>query len=70
VVRCGLECSTEAREMFVRLGQQIDETDARIKEVDAKLNAAHKASEVSQRIVSIPGHRPDHRINAGCREAA
>jgi len=48
----------EAREMFVLLGQQIDEIDARIKEVDAKLNAAHKANEVSQRLVSIPGVGP------------
>jgi transposase len=47
-----------AREMFVLLGQQIDEIDTRIKEVDAKLNAAHKANEVSQRLVSIPGVGP------------
>ena len=48
----------EAREMFALLGQQIDEIDARIKDVDAKLNAAHKASEVSQRLVTIPGVGP------------
>jgi transposase len=48
----------EAREMFVLLGQQIDEIDARIDEVDAKLNAAHKANEVSQRLVTIPGVGP------------
>ncbi len=48
----------EAQEMFVLLGQQIDEIDTRIKEVDAKLNAAHKASEVSQRLVTIPGVGP------------
>jgi transposase len=48
----------EAREMFVLLGQQIDEIDARIKEVDAKLNAAHEANEVSQRLVTIPGVGP------------
>jgi transposase len=48
----------EAKEMFVLMGQQIDEIDARIKEVDAKLNAAHKANEVSQRLVTIPGVGP------------
>jgi len=44
--------------MFALLGQQIDEIEARIKEVDAKLNAAHKASAVSQRLVTIPGVGP------------
>jgi len=48
----------EAKEMFVLLSKQIDEVDARIKDVDAKLNAAHKASEVSQRLVTIPGVGP------------
>jgi transposase len=48
----------EAKEMFVLLGQQIDEIDSRINEVDAKLNAAHKANEVSQRLVTIPGVGP------------
>ena len=48
----------EAKEMFALLGQQIDEIDTRIKDVDAKLNAAHKASEVSQRLVTIPGVGP------------
>lgn len=45
----------EAKEMFVLLGQQIAEIGARIKEIDAKLNAAHKASEVSTRLATIPG---------------
>ena len=48
----------EAMEMFVLLGRQIDEIEARIKEVDAKLSAAHKASELSQRLVTIPGVGP------------
>lgn len=48
----------EARGMFVLLGQQIDDIDARIKEVDAKLNAAHKANELSRRLVTIPGVGP------------
>jgi transposase len=48
----------EAREMFALLGRQIDDVDARIKEVDAKLNTAHKANELSQRLVAIPGVGP------------
>jgi transposase len=47
-----------AKEMFALLGQQIDETDVRIKDIDAKLTAAHKASEVSQRLATIPGVGP------------
>src|ERR1700686_2580347 len=47
-----------AREIFALLGQQIDGIDVRIKDVDAKLNAAHKANEVSQRLVTIPGVGP------------
>jgi len=49
---------SEAAEMFKLLGQQIAGLDARIKEVDTKLNAAHKASELSQRLVTIPGVGP------------
>jgi transposase len=55
----------EAREMFVLLGQQIDEIDARVNEVDAKLSAAHKANEVSQRLVSIPGVGPITALLSG-----
>jgi transposase len=44
--------------MFVLLGRQINEIEACIKEVDAKLSAAHKASELSQRLVTIPGVGP------------
>jgi transposase len=48
----------EAREMFALLGRRIDDIDARIKDIDTKLNAAHKASEVSQRLATIPGVGP------------
>jgi len=48
----------EAKEMFVLLGRQIAEIGARIKEIDVKLNAAHKASEVSTRLATIPGVGP------------
>jgi hypothetical protein len=33
--------------MFVVLGKQIDDIYVRIREVDAKLNAVHKANELS-----------------------
>ena len=48
----------EAKDMFVLLRRQIEDLDVRIKEIDAKLNAAHKANEVSQRLATIPGVGP------------
>jgi transposase len=48
----------EAEEMFILLGQQIEQVDARIKEIDVKLNAAHKANAVSTRLATIPGVGP------------
>jgi transposase len=48
----------EAKDMASLLGRQIEELDARIKELDAKLTAAHKANEVSQRLATIPGVGP------------
>jgi transposase len=48
----------EAREMFLLLGRQIDDIDARITEVDARLKAMHKTNELSQRLVTIPGVGP------------
>ena len=47
-----------AKEMFALLGEQIDELHGRIKQIDAKLAAAHKASEVSKRLATIPGVGP------------
>jgi len=47
-----------ARDMFVLLRQQIDHIDARIAELDARLNASHKANPVSQRLATIPGVGP------------
>ncbi len=49
---------TEAKDMAALLGRQIEELDTRIKEIDVKLNAAHKANEVSQRLATIPGVGP------------
>ena len=48
----------EARDMAALLGRQIEELDTRIKELDAKLTAAHKANAVSQRLATIPGVGP------------
>lgn len=48
----------EAKDMAALLGRQIEELDTRIKEIDVKLNAAHKANEVSQRLATIPGVGP------------
>jgi len=47
-----------AGEMFVLLRQQIDDINARIAELDAKLHATHKAHPVSQRLATIPGVGP------------
>jgi transposase len=49
---------TEAREMLALLGQEIDHLDARLKEIEATLTAAHKANLVSQRLAAIPGIGP------------
>ena len=48
----------EARDMAALLGRQIEDCDTRIKELDAKLAAAHKANAVSQRLATIPGVGP------------
>jgi transposase len=48
----------EAKDMASLLGRQIEELDTRIKEIDLKLTAAHKANEVSQRLATIPGVGP------------
>ena len=40
------------------MGQEIEHLDRRIKEIDVKLAAAHKANEVSQRLATIPGVGP------------
>lgn len=49
---------SEAKEMAALLGRQTTELDTRIKEIDAKLAAMHKASETSQRLATIPGVGP------------
>ena len=44
--------------MAALLGREIEHLDAKIKELDVKLAAAHKANEVSQRLATIPGVGP------------
>ena len=58
---------SEAKDMAALLGQQIAELDTRIKDIEAKLTAAHKANSVSQR---WPHSRrgPSHRTDAGDRD--
>ena len=46
-----------AKEMFVLLRQQINDINARITELDARINTMHKANPVSQR-ATIPGVGP------------
>jgi transposase len=49
---------SEAKDMAALLGRQIEDLDTRIKEIDVKLTAAHKANVVSQRLATIPGVGP------------
>lgn len=48
----------EAKDMAVLLGQQIADLDTKIKGIEVKLAAAHKANAVSQRLATIPGVGP------------
>jgi transposase len=45
---------SEVKDVAALLGQQIAALDTRIKEIDVKLSAAHKANAVSQRLATIP----------------
>jgi Transposase IS116/IS110/IS902 family len=57
----------EGREMFVLLGHQIDEIDARIKKLISTLRRAQgQRGQPASRLHS--GRRTDHCINAGCRD--
>jgi len=47
-----------AKEMLVLLGEEIERLDDRIKELDAKLLAMHRANAVSQLLATIPGIGP------------
>jgi transposase len=47
-----------AKEMAALLGRQITDLDTKIKEIDGRLTAMHKANKVSQRLATIPGVGP------------
>ncbi len=47
-----------AREMLALLGRQIEQIDAQVAEIDARLLAMHKANEVSRRLAKVPGIGP------------
>jgi transposase len=47
-----------AREMFALFRQQITDINARIAELDARVNAAHRANPLSKRLATIPGVGP------------
>jgi transposase len=49
---------SEAKDMAVLLGQQIADLDAKIKQIEVKLIATHKANPLSQRLATIPGVGP------------
>jgi transposase len=48
----------EARATMALIGEEIDRLNARLKEMEVKLNQAHKANPVSQRLAAIPGVGP------------
>ena len=48
----------EAREMLALLGQEIEHLDTRLKEIETKLTAMHKANAISQLLATIPGIGP------------
>jgi transposase len=41
--------------MLALPGREIEHLDSRLNEMEAKLNAAHKANPLSQRLATIPG---------------
>jgi transposase len=47
-----------AQEMLALLGAQIDQLDCRIKALEAKLEAMHKANAISQLLATVPGIGP------------
>jgi transposase len=52
-----------AREALGLLGREIDRLEARLAEVDAKLNAQHKENADSRRLTAVPGVGPMTALN-------
>jgi transposase len=49
---------TEAKEMLALLGREIEHLDTRLKEIEARLRAMHRANAISQLLATIPGIGP------------
>ena len=49
---------SDAREMLALFGQEIDHLDTRIKAIEVKLIAMHKANPISRLLATIPGIGP------------
>ena len=49
---------SEARETMALLGEEISRLDARLKEMETRLRAAHRANPVSKRLATMPGIGP------------
>jgi transposase len=49
---------SEARETMALLGEEIGRLDTRLKEMEARLKAAHKANPVSKQLATMPGIGP------------
>lgn len=49
---------SEARETMALLGEEISRLDARLKEMEARLRAAHRANPGSKRLATMPGIGP------------
>ena len=58
-IRKAVENDAQCRDQLLALlRQQINDINARIAELDVRLNASHKANPVSQRLATIPGVGP------------
>ena len=57
-VAADAEIPTVAKEMLTLLGEEIEHLDARIKEIETRLSAMHKADPTCQLLTSIPGIGP------------
>ena len=58
---------SDAREMLALFGQEIDHLDTRLKAIEVKLIAMHKANRDQPAVGHHPGHRSAHRADPGNR---
>jgi transposase len=57
-IEADTEIPSVAREMLALLGQEIEHLDTRLKEVEARLTAMHRANAISRLLATIPGIGP------------